>query len=1009
MMGKKLDNSVSGNSILNSYYNKLNDSEISFSQRVASVDQIVKYIVSSKVKSSSLDFGPTLEENIDRLAKNKIINQYENFILHKLMNFSSSNRQFGENGLFENAKALDYQDIARQAKWLINHFANRAEENRFIVDDNANKISTSITKDGNKEIFFDFDLDAAEVPSEQFSCTENKIPEWMGFYEGIQFPKHFLARVPLQIRKRFCLNFHRILYRYYLVLKSGGSGKNNIKLMKGTSGEYLISKCRLDGNFRLLWQLSSNHIFNILAIVSHDVQSYYSDRNHQSKNEIVPGKIFWKTYPFLQQLRLYQIFHRTMYSAHEMEVYLDPENCFNYDNIQKESMETANEVRNVSVIGNAGSGKSVVGGRWLEVRQERNEKSIYLTMSRNLVEQKEHEFRKQEKIREEGNKLGLLAKSPVRHSEIEFISVHDYLYQHALKEMPDSFSQALNEVDLLGAQESFRFFHQACNTVPHGWNKLKDADSYPAKVILAWQIVHGVIKGCISGKLSLDYQSKPVDEGHGLSIEECRKRIRKAGKIHISEEGLSFIYKHILPVYQQLLNQEKKLDDNDVARHVLHHCQPDNRYDAVFLDECQDLTEVEITALCYLLKNATHKMMASDRCQMIQPTLFDPRQMITDANRINGIIEAPVSPSYLHYNYRSSYQIIAFQNFITQWMSKQGTSLTVEEKEPVSAIESNKGMFPIWIKSNPSNIQQMESLLKELDDVQIKILLGSKALEGCSSDAVLGNRDLEDVYDCKGLEYPSVLLWNILSTAGRAGSGNDWPWRLFYVGATRAQQRLLIFEEADSGKIGEFLDTASSQGVIRKCENLLDIKPDSDMIWLEWLQGWLSDTTAEERLQVAENYRQSGRFLQAAKIYKHFVNEGYREEYLFCMANYYLSAEVLNQNDEAMDEALLCYIKLGDLAHKEIRSLLKREDVPSVTYLAGKIWLSDTSDMKEFQKIRKDYQAKYQTNKTVDEQLPRIYRKYPFLREKIIKWKRFCIWQLYNHVKSINKTMKVGV
>ena len=121
----------------------------------------------------------------------------------------------------------------------------------------------------------------------------------------------------------------------------------------------------------------------------------------------------------------------------------------------------------------------------------------------------------------------------------------------------------------------------------------------------------------------------------------------------------------------------------------------------MFLDECQALTEVEITALCYLLKNATHKMMASDRCQMIQPTLFDPRQMITDANRINGIIEAPVSPSYLHYNYRSSYQIIAFQNFITQWMSKQGTSLTVEEKEPVSAIECNNGMYAIGFKSNP--------------------------------------------------------------------------------------------------------------------------------------------------------------------------------------------------------------------------------------------------------------------------------------------------------------------
>ena len=628
-----------------------------------------------------------------------------------------------------------------------------------------------------------------------------------------------------------------------------------------------------------------------------------------------------------------------MYSVHELEVYFNPENCFNYDSVQKESMETANEVKNVSVIGNAGSGKSVVGGRWLEVRQERDEKSIYLTMSRNLVEQKEYEFRRQRKIREEGNKLGMFARDLAMHSEIEFIAVHDYLYQHALEGTTDTLPD-LKKTNLLSAQESFHLFHQACDMLPYGWNKLKDADNYPAKIILAWQIVHGVIKGCISGKLSLNYESKPVDNTQGLSIEECQRRIRKAGKIHISEEGLSFIYKHVLPAYQQLLKNENKLDDNDVARHVLRYCHPDDQYDAVFLDECQDLTEVEITAVCYLLKNATHKMMASDRCQMIQPTLFDPRQMITDANRINGIVEAPVSPSYLHYNYRSSSQIILFQNFITQWMAKHGTSLTLEEKEPIFSIESNKGNSPVWIKSTPDNIQQIKNLLKDLDDVQIKILLGNKELNGCPSDAIMEDKDLEDVYDCKGLEYPSVLLWNILSSASKSGAGSDWAWRLFYVGATRAQQRLLIFEESDTREIGEFLSNASDQGIIKKCENLLDNKPDSEVTWLERLQGWLSDTTAEDRLQVAENYRQSGRFLQAAKIYKNFVNDGYRDEYLFCMANHYLSSEVLSQDNEAIDKAMLCYIRLGDLANKEIDKLMRRDDISATNSLEGKLRFS---------------------------------------------------------------------
>ncbi|WP_147369888.1 hypothetical protein [Mitsuokella sp. AF33-22] len=802
-------------------------------------------------------------------------------------------------------------------------------------------------KDETRAIEMDFALDDGEEHSWDV-CGE-----WTKFFTGIQFAKRLFRNVPDDVLRRWVKMMPRILHRYYLVLTRADSGKNDIKYLKGADGHLAgrVTKCRLGGNYRLLWYLSPGKVFNILGIVSHDDQEMFEAAKGVIGQEgRLTGYVYWAPRRFLR--RLYSCRIQNRYARHSLETMLIIESRFNYDETQRLVVKKAGGVANLSVVGNAGSGKSVVGFHWISKRMEKQEHCLYLTMSSNLVDRISSSYH--EEMDTDGQEKTILPLPGDLAFNKDWLIFEDiFSFLHKVPKVRER--EAAGEIRYMNPQESFHFFRQVCQNIKTGWGKLQEAGmTQDEKIMLAWRKIHGIIKGCIPDKNSLDYNQEPLRIRPRLSQEEYIRRERDVSKHQqLGEQARDFLYKQVLSRYEQALKDCHLGDDNDLARYVLHASTPRQKWQAAFLDECQDLTEVELLSLGYHLKHCAHKLMASDRCQIIQPTLFDPAQMLTDMNRL-GKVDFSSAPAesrqsqYLHYNYRSTQEIVAFQNFIMARLAR-AQSLHEEEKVPIRAMEHMHGEKPVWIKQGRENAAALQELLTELNETKLMPLIADR---NQLDEAEASRKDMDDMAACKGLEYPSVLLVDICSDMYRTSADTAWPWRYFYVGATRAQKKLVIYENRElqfSPAIHNFAKEAAEKGVIAYCEDLQAVKPGSSKTWRQWLFDWLSDITQEDRIVMAENYEQAGRFQAAADIYHDLLAEGYEEEYIRCQGRAYLEAK-------QYEEAGRLY---GQSAHARMywEDMLQHYPLPGASCLAIAILLMKPEEPGAWRKLRERFQA----------------------------------------------------
>lgn len=793
----------------------------------------------------------------------------------------------------------------------------------------------------------DFALDGAEERSWDI-CGE-----WTKFFTGIQFSKRLFHNVPDDILRRWVKMMPRILHRYYLVLTRAGSGKNDIKYLKGADGHLdgRVTKCRLGGNYRLLWYLSPDKVFNILGIVSHDEQdTFEAARGVIGQEGRLTGYVYWSPRRFLRRLYSCQIKNR--YAHHSLETMLVLESRFNYDETQRLVVKRAGGVANLSVVGNAGSGKSVVGFHWISKRLEKQEHCLYLTMSSNLVDRISASYH--EEMDTDGQEKTILPLPGDLVFNKDWLIFEDiFSFLHKVQKVREQ--EASGEIRYMNPQESFHFFRQVCQNIKTGWGRLQEAGmTQDEKIMLAWRKIHGIIKGCIPNKSALDYTQEPLHIRPRLNQEEYIRRERDVSKHQqLSEQARDFLYTQILSRYEQALKDRQLGDDNDLARFVLQHSTPRQKWQAAFLDECQDLTEVELLALGYQLKHCAHKLMASDRCQIIQPTLFDPAQMLTDMNRL-GKVDFASAPAesrqsqYLHYNYRSTQEIVMFQNFIMARLAR-AQSLHEEEKVPIRAMEHMHGEKPIWIKQSRENEAALQELLAALDETKLTPLIADR---NQLDEAEASRKDMDDMAACKGLEYPSVLLVDICSDMYRTAADTVWPWRYFYVGATRAQKKLVIYENRElqfSTAVHDFAKEAAEKGIIAYCEDLQAVKPGSSKTWCQWLFDWLSDITQEDRIVMAENYEQAGRFQAAADIYHDLLSEGYEEEYIRCQGRAYLEKKQYEAACEIYSRS----------AHARLywEDMLQQDELSGPAYLAIAILLMKPEEPGAWRELRERFRA----------------------------------------------------
>ncbi len=227
------------------------------------------------------------------------------------------------------------------------------------------------------------------------------------------------------------------------------------------------------------------------------------------------------------------------------------------------------------------------------------------------------------------------------------------------------------------------------------YDKAFTLQRYSAEV--CWHIIRTYIKGYYFVDENQDY----------LGIEEYQDEIPTEHK-KVSDDDFIEIYNKIWRWYSNLCNDEQLWDDQDLARTVLKEIANGRissaRYAAIFCDEAQDFTRVELQLILrlsvwskYLLPrgvvNSLPFAFAGDPLQTLNPTGFSWTSF--RANFYEKIL-TPLDPDNsrslrchdklalheLRQNYRSPNSVVKFTNFIHLWRRVLFDISNLEPQEP---------------------------------------------------------------------------------------------------------------------------------------------------------------------------------------------------------------------------------------------------------------------------------------------------------------------------------------
>lgn len=342
---------------------------------------------------------------------------------------------------------------------------------------------------------------------------------------------------------------------------------------------------------------------------------------------------------------------------------------------------------------------------------------------------------------------------------------------------------------------------------------------------LSWHVIRTHIKGASSDDI--------------LDPEEYELLDRKQRTV--SSEDYRLIYDKVWDRwYRRKCEGERLWDDQDLARHLLEHDLVRPVFYAIFCDESQDFTSVELQAILRLSVFSRRKLrndevcrvpfvFAGDPFQTLNPTGF--RWESTKASYFKNFVlslnpwgDQDTSLNYkeLSQNYRSSKSIVGFCNLI---QARRAHLFQIKTVQPQETWSDEDAPLPVyWFRADDGRFWDEFSRQKDL------VLItpcpeGGEAQYVCE-DPLLKSRipvkedTPENVWSAirsKGLEFDRVVLYGFGSAEDARQvcrlkppeAGEDAARRLpaeyffnkLYVAASRAKHALYVVDTSD-GLVG---------------------------------------------------------------------------------------------------------------------------------------------------------------------------------------------------------------
>ncbi len=428
-----------------------------------------------------------------------------------------------------------------------------------------------------------------------------------------------------------------------------------------------------------------------------------------------------------------------------------------------------------------------------------------------------------------------------------FRSFRDFLHEQLPSEEKTNFALA-NHINF----EQFRKkWNAKRKTDPNA--EVRDISSE-----LAWHTIRTFIKGMLN------------ESGAEVDPEFYEFEVARDSK-SISNEKFQLIYHNVWEGWYQKLCKEQGLwDDQDLARAVWEHSANElSRYPAVFCDEAQDFTSIEIELIerlslysdrqvpSYLVKDVPFAF-AGDPFQTLNPTGFNwtatkasfHRNIVQDLDS-SGSAQLEFNYQELSFNYRSSKEIVKLANLI---QLLRGGLLKIKGLRPQESWTEEETRNPVWYSIDDAKYR---SKIREQSELVIIIPCQENGEQeyvendNFLKDFALENkrikRNILSPARAKGLEYNRVLLYKFGEEAKKGVSEllqhiDDpstepsemeellaWEYFLnqFYVAVSRARKRLFIVDsELGLNEFWKFTE-------IQKQRQLLELynKIDSSKHW----------------------------------------------------------------------------------------------------------------------------------------------------------------------------------
>ena len=279
---------------------------------------------------------------------------------------------------------------------------------------------------------------------------------------------------------------------------------------------------------------------------------------------------------------------------------------------------------------------------------------------------------------------------------------------------------------------------------------------------LAWFGIRSLIKG-FAGR----------NNGEWLQVNDLKKHVSERTLEIFNEQDLKNL-NDCFESYQKWLIDEDFYDDMDLACAAWKRLEAGHNifeFDEIYLDEAQDLTDLEFRILLMLLKTERRKyaILAGDPLQTINPTGFDwPRIKDMMYNTLGSLTENNVTiddPMTLTRNYRTPIEMVHMGNilldkrayYMREKIPQQSSSKTTEKPTVIEIGSGKKDEIEAIARLLQQPSDKKFIITYTVDNAGIEDFIKTDKAAKIAQDE--SNAHLESITDVKGLERDTVILY----------------------------------------------------------------------------------------------------------------------------------------------------------------------------------------------------------------------------------------------------------